>query len=105
MSYKNSKYQQNINYLRFIYTSGPFSIALWVLGESLKCSYGKGLGDSGYPGRRTLDIDLRDPLEIYVDGESILLKKYTPACIICGEMGDLVEYRGKQICRKCIGRF
>ena len=52
--------------------------------------------------RRTLDIAIRDPLEIYVDGESILLKKYTPACILYGESGDLVEYKGRKICRKCI---
>ena len=52
--------------------------------------------------RRTLGIEIRDPLEIYVDDESIMLKKYTPACILCGESGDLVEYKGKKICRKCL---
>ena len=52
--------------------------------------------------RRTLGIEIRDPLEIYVDGESIILKKYTPACILCGEAGDLVEYKGKKVCRKCL---
>lgn len=44
----------------------------------------------------------RDPLEIYVDSESIMLKKYTPACILCGKTDNLVEYMGKKICRKCI---
>ena len=34
--------------------------------------------------RRTLNIDIKDPLEIYVDGESIMLKKYQPACVFCG---------------------
>ena len=53
--------------------------------------------------RRTLGIDVRDPIEIFVDDETILLKKYTPACIVCGDSDDLVEYRGKKICRKCIG--
>lgn len=52
--------------------------------------------------RRTLGIEVRDPLEIYVDGESIMLRKYTPACVICGEVGDLVEFKGKKVCRKCI---
>ena len=52
--------------------------------------------------RRTLNIEVRDSLEIYVDDESIILKKYVPACIICGEMDGLVEYRGKKICSKCI---
>ena len=35
--------------------------------------------------RRTLDIAERDPLEIYVDGPSIILNKYQPACIFCGD--------------------
>ena len=35
--------------------------------------------------RRTLDIAERDPLEIYVDGQSIVLSKYQPACIFCGD--------------------
>ena len=52
--------------------------------------------------RRTLDIEIRDPLEIYMDDGSIMLKKYAPACILCGEEGELVEYKGKKICRKCI---
>ena len=51
--------------------------------------------------RRTLGMKVRDPLEIYVDGESIILKKYAPSCIICGESDNLVEYKGKKICRKC----
>lgn len=55
--------------------------------------------------RRTLKIDIRDPLEIFVEGESILLKKYEPACILCGESEGLVEYKGKKVCRKCIEKI
>lgn len=55
--------------------------------------------------RRTLKIDIRDPLEIFVEGDSILLKKYEPACILCGESGELVEYKGKKICRSCIEKL
>ena len=33
--------------------------------------------------RRTLDIEVKDALEIYVDGAQIILKKYEPACIFC----------------------
>jgi transcriptional pleiotropic regulator of transition state genes len=38
--------------------------------------------------RRTLDIDLKDPVEIFVDGEQIILKKYSPnmACMLTGEV-------------------
>ena len=55
--------------------------------------------------RRTLGIEVRDSLEIFVDEESIILKKYLPACIICGETDNLVEYCGKRICRNCIGKM
>ena len=52
--------------------------------------------------RRTLNIDIKDALEIFVDGEDIMLRKYNPACIICGESDDLIEYKGKKICKNCI---
>jgi transcriptional pleiotropic regulator of transition state genes len=52
--------------------------------------------------RRTLDIAEKDALEIYVDGEQIILKKYQPACILCGEAKDVTNYRGKNICKGCL---
>lgn len=52
--------------------------------------------------RRTLDIAEKDPLEIYVDGNMIILKKYEPACIFCGESRDVVQYRGKNVCSACM---
>lgn len=45
--------------------------------------------------RRTLDIDIKDSLEIFVDGEFIMLKKYQPSCIFCDSMDDIVSYHGK----------
>ena len=52
--------------------------------------------------RRTLDIAEKDALEIYVDGEQIILKKYEPACIFCGDARDVVNYKGKNICKNCM---
>lgn len=52
--------------------------------------------------RRTLDIAEKDALEIYVDGEQIILKKYEPACVFCGDAREVVNYRGKNICKKCL---
>lgn len=52
--------------------------------------------------RRNLDIAEKDALEIYVDGEQIILKKYEPACIFCGEAKDVVNYMGKNVCKKCL---
>lgn len=52
--------------------------------------------------RRTLGIELRDPLEIYVEGESIVLKKYNPTCIFCGNKENIFIYQEKNVCRGCL---
>ena len=52
--------------------------------------------------RDTLDIAEKDPLEIFVDGATIMLKKYEPACIFCGDAKDVEDYKGKNICPKCL---
>ena len=52
--------------------------------------------------RRTLDIAEKDSLEIYMDGPSIILKKNQPACIFCDDARDVIVFRGKNICPKCI---
>ncbi|WP_408955623.1 AbrB/MazE/SpoVT family DNA-binding domain-containing protein [Natroniella sp. ANB-PHB2] len=52
--------------------------------------------------RRTLGIEKKDPLEIYVDSEKIILKKYQPACIFCQNAEDTVEFKGKVICSECL---
>lgn len=51
--------------------------------------------------RRTLDIAEKDCLEIYIDGSSIVLKKYHPACVFCDEARDVFVFRGKNVCSKC----
>ena len=52
--------------------------------------------------RRTLDIAERDSLEIYMDGPSIILKKYQPACIFCDSAKDITLFKGKNICGSCL---
>jgi len=52
--------------------------------------------------RRTLDIEIRSPLEIYVDGDLIILRKYEPACIFCGEAKDVINFKDKIICSDCL---
>ncbi len=51
--------------------------------------------------RNKFNIVEKDPIEIYVDGSSIVLKKYEPNCIFCGSTENLVEYKTKLICDKC----
>jgi transcriptional pleiotropic regulator of transition state genes len=47
--------------------------------------------------RRTLNIEERDSLEIFVEGDKIILKKYEPACIFTGDASDVVNFMGKNI--------
>ena len=51
--------------------------------------------------RRTLGIEEKDPLEIYMDGPSIVLRKYQVSCVFCDSEKDICSVRGKNVCRKC----
>ena len=51
--------------------------------------------------RNQFNIVEKDPIEIYVDGSSIILKKFEPNCIFCGGTKDLVSYKDKLICSNC----
>lgn len=52
--------------------------------------------------RRTMDINEKDALEIYVDGDKIMLRKYEPACIFCGSADQVSHFKGKLVCSSCI---
>ena len=52
--------------------------------------------------RRTLGIKTDDSLEVFVDGDYIMLKKYEPACIFCGNAKDVITIRGKNVCAECL---
>lgn len=52
--------------------------------------------------RRNMGIDIKDSLEIFVEGDSIVLKKYEPADIFSGSMEGLVEYKGKKVSKASI---
>jgi looped-hinge helix DNA binding domain, AbrB family len=47
--------------------------------------------------RRTMGIDIKDPLEIFVDGEKIILRKYEPTCIFSGSSENLINFKGKMV--------
>lgn len=51
--------------------------------------------------RTQFGISEKDPMEIYVEGSSIILKKHEANCIFCGSTKKLIEYEDKLICKKC----
>ena len=52
--------------------------------------------------RRTMNLEVRDPVEIFLEGESIILRKYEAACLFCGGTRNLTAFRGKQIFGECL---
>ena len=51
--------------------------------------------------RNQFNIVEKDPVEIYVNGSSIILKKFEPNCIFCGNTNELTNFNDKLICKKC----
>lgn len=53
--------------------------------------------------RRNMNIaEEKDSLEIFVDQSKIVLKKYEPACIFCGNAKNVFVFKGKNICPECV---
>lgn len=56
--------------------------------------------------RKKLGITERnDALEIYTEGDKIILKKYAPNCVFYGSEKDVISFKGKNICKKCRGEL
>lgn len=55
--------------------------------------------------RNKLDIEEKDPIEIYIDGNSIILKKFELGCIFCNNSKDLSTFKDKLICKKCLEKI
>ena len=55
--------------------------------------------------RNTMNINSKDAIEIFVDEDKIILKKYEPACIFCGNADDVIMFNSKLICRECVEKI
>lgn len=55
--------------------------------------------------RRTFGIDIKDPLEIFVDGSNIVLTKHHAACVFCGDADSVTTFKGKVICSMCLSEI
>jgi AbrB family transcriptional regulator, transcriptional pleiotropic regulator of transition state genes len=52
--------------------------------------------------RRCFEMNVKDDVEIFTVGDSIVMKRYTPACVFCGENENVGEYKSKRICGSCL---
>lgn len=55
--------------------------------------------------RRIMDVDEGDALEIFTEGNHVILKKYEPYCIFCGSMDSLFQYKGRNVCAACAAKL
>ena len=55
--------------------------------------------------RDTLGVDAKDPLEIFIDEDKIILKKYAPSCTFCSNADDVTYFKGKLICGECLKKL
>lgn len=52
--------------------------------------------------RKILDINAKDAVEFFMDGDRIVIQKYQPSCIFCNNTDDVVYFNGKLICKNCV---
>lgn len=52
--------------------------------------------------RTTLGIDNHDPVEIFTEGENVILRKWQTRCVFCGDIKEVAEYKGKTVCKCCM---
>ena len=51
--------------------------------------------------RKKFDIKEKDGMEIYVEDDRIIMKKYEPSCIFCKSADNIFNFKGKNICQNC----
>ncbi len=52
--------------------------------------------------RKSLNIGKREAVEISLDNDCILIKKFEPGCCLCGSTDNLQTYNGNKICSECV---
>ena len=55
--------------------------------------------------RSSMELDTKDALEMFVDGDRIVLQKYQPACIFCNNADEIVFFEGRRICASCLSKL
>ena len=55
--------------------------------------------------RKTMDIREKDSIEIFTDADQIILRKYQPSCVFCGDADNIVYFNGQRVCTNCIEKL
>lgn len=49
-----------------------------------------------------LNMENVKAVQIFVENNSIVLKKYNPGCIFCNNVDNTIRYKGQYICKDCL---
>lgn len=52
--------------------------------------------------RDSFDIHTDDAIELFTNENAIVLKKYTESCAFCSGEDNLISFKGKTVCKKCV---
>ena len=52
--------------------------------------------------RKTLGIDVKDSIEISMEGPNIILHKYENKCVFCGSVNPKNKFKENRICNSCL---
>lgn len=55
--------------------------------------------------RITFNLKEKDAVEIFVEEKEIILRKYEPSCLFCGNAKDISTYKEKKICINCLNEL
>ena len=52
-----------------------------------------------------MDLDIKDPMEFFIDGDNIILREYNSGCQFCGSEENKIYFKDKFVCETCIERL
>ncbi len=55
--------------------------------------------------RRAMEINPGDGVEIFVEKNRVVLQKYEPSCIFCGEADNNIVFGQRKICSECLAKL
>ncbi len=55
--------------------------------------------------RESMDLKTKDELEISVEGDKIILRKFQPSCVLCGGNNGLILFNSNKLCASCIAKI
>lgn len=52
--------------------------------------------------RRNMGINVKGKVEVIIDDEMLIIKKYKPACFLCDSTINVKIFKRRFVCSKCI---